>query len=77
METQEADSRFLIGPGATEDGGEENVEELGSLTAGDEDDEFVVLRKLSDDIISQTSPQPTASSKVRAGNECLPCICPV
>lgn len=45
METQEADSRVLIGP--TEDRCEERVEELHCLAARDEDDEFVVLRKLN------------------------------
>lgn len=63
METQEADSRILIGQRPTEDGGEEHVEELCRLAAGDEDDEFVVLRKLNDDIISQRSCQPIRSKQ--------------
>lgn len=66
METQEADSRFLIGQGPTEDGGEEHVEELGSLAARDEDDEFVVLRELNDDIISQRSSQPIRLQQSRS-----------
>lgn len=56
METQEAESRVATGP--TEDGGEEHTEELCSLAARDEDDEFVVLRKLNDLIISQSQSQP-------------------
>lgn len=47
METQEAERRLLIGRGPGEDGGEERVEELDGLTAGDEDDEFVVLGELN------------------------------
>lgn len=38
----------MIGRGPGEDGGEERVQELHGLAARDEDDEFVVLRKLSD-----------------------------
>lgn len=48
METQEAESRLLIGRGPGGDGGEERVEELDGLAARDEDDELVVLRKLND-----------------------------
>lgn len=63
METQEAESSFLIGQGPPEDGGEEHVEELGRLAARDEDDDFVVLRKLSGDIISRRSSQPIRSQQ--------------
>lgn len=47
METQEAERRLLIGRGPGEDRGEERVEELDGLTAGDEDDELVVLGELN------------------------------
>lgn len=48
METQEAEPRLAIGGGPGEDGDEERVEELDGLAARDEDDDFVVLRKLND-----------------------------
>lgn len=47
METQEAELRLLIGGGPREDGGEEGVQELDGLAAREEDDKFVVLRKLN------------------------------
>lgn len=56
METQEAESRVVVGP--TEDGGEEHTEELCGLAARDEDDKFVVLSKLNEHIISRRQSQP-------------------
>lgn len=47
VETQEAEARLLIGRRRAEDRQEERVEELDGLTARDEDDEFLVLRKLN------------------------------
>lgn len=46
MQTKESGLRLLLGGVCGEDRGEERVEELHSLAAGDEDDDFVVLREL-------------------------------
>lgn len=46
METQELDRRLVSGWRSREDGEEERVEEVYDLTAGDEDDDLIVLRKL-------------------------------